>query len=281
MTDTNTVYSDVTFVKTRKGTRETTSTPDETTYSEVKVSKIKAPSEPDGPQQAVSNGGSKVTSVAFGLLTALLTAAVIGLIFTTLSYFQTMARLHQLSAQNANLTETCSQITSPTEEPKTCPAFVNTTNPCLNCPDGWKGFEGQCYYFSNNTLDFEKAREQCQQQGADLVKVSSKEEQKFLAAAVAPMITNNDRFWIGLTDSEKEGQWLWMDRSPLEESLKFWVSHEPDDWKKEDPENGEDCATLGERSGKAYCWYDRTCKYPLRSICEKPGMPGYLMCAGI
>lgn len=87
MTDTNTVYSDVTFVKTRKGTRgeslqitfislllnniihtfpptieswvtfafvitltvaETTSTPDETTYSEVKVSKIKAPSEPDG-----------------------------------------------------------------------------------------------------------------------------------------------------------------------------------------------------------------------------------------
>ncbi|TWW65106.1 C-type lectin domain family 4 member E [Takifugu flavidus] len=202
MTDTNTVYSNVTFVKTRKGMRETTSTPDETTYSEVKVSKIKAPSEPDA-------------------------------------------------------------------------------NPCLNCPDGWKSFEGQCYYFSNNTLDFEKAREQCQQQGADLVKVSSKEEQKFLAAAVAPMITNHDRFWIGLTDSEEEGQWLWMDRSPLEESLKFWVSHEPDDWKKEDPENGEDCATLGERSGKAYCWYDRTCKYPLRSICEKPGMPGYLMCAGI
>uniref|UniRef100_A0A674MPS0 C-type lectin domain-containing protein n=1 Tax=Takifugu rubripes TaxID=31033 RepID=A0A674MPS0_TAKRU len=125
-----------------------------------------------------------------------------------------MARLHQLSAQNANLTAT----------------------PCLNCPDGWKSFEGQCYYFSNYTLVFEKAREQCQQQGADLVKVSSKEEQKFLATTVAPMLANGNRFWIGLTDSEKEGQWLWMDGSPLEES------------------------------GNEYCWYDKTCKHPLRKM---------------
>uniref|UniRef100_A0A674NMR9 C-type lectin domain-containing protein n=1 Tax=Takifugu rubripes TaxID=31033 RepID=A0A674NMR9_TAKRU len=208
---------------------------------------------------------------------------------SALSYFQTMARLHQLSAQNANLTGMllndgytksggCFHLQPLHLKPV---LFLFKATPCLNCPDGWKSFEGQCYYFSNYTLVFEKAREQCQQQGADLVKVSSKEEQKFLATTVAPMLANGNRFWIGLTDSEKEGQWLWMDGSPLEESLKFWVSPEPDDWKKEDPKNGEDCATLGERSGNEYCWYDKTCKHPLRSICEKPGMPGYLMCAGI
>uniref|UniRef100_A0A674N8C1 C-type lectin domain-containing protein n=1 Tax=Takifugu rubripes TaxID=31033 RepID=A0A674N8C1_TAKRU len=233
---------------------------------------------------------------AFGLLTALLTAAVIGLIFTSEYLYFVYFTVHSVSFFSSVICPVvfpwpplsfklffrsdtksggCFHLQPLHLKPV---LFLFKANPCLNCPDGWKGFEGQCYYFSNNTLDFEKAREQCQQQGADLVKVSSKEEQKFLAAAVAPMITNNDRFWIGLTDSEKEGQWLWMDRSPLEERFDY---HEPDDWKKEDPENGEDCATLGERSGKAYCWYDRTCKYPLRSICEKPGMPGYLMCAGI
>lgn len=100
-------------------------------------------------------------------------------------------------------TETCSQETSPTKGPKTCPAFVNTSmkllryqlwqvllwlrltlvlylfkaKSCLNCQAGWEGFGSQCYYFSNNTSEWEKAREQCQQQGADLVQVSSEEEQ--------------------------------------------------------------------------------------------------------
>lgn len=43
--------------------------------------------------------------------------------------------------------------------------------------------------------------------------------QKFLVATVASMITKRHQFWIGLTDSEEEGQWLWMDGSPLEERL--------------------------------------------------------------
>lgn len=63
-------------------------------------------------------------------------------------------------------------------------------------------------------------------------------------------------------------------------SLKFWTTKEPDNWEDEDPQNGEDCASIGQRSN-GNSWYDRTCKYLQRSICEKPGMPGYLMCAGI
>lgn len=66
-------------------------------------------------------------------------------------------------------------------------------------------------------------------------------------------------------------------------SLAFWISTEPDDWKVQDPENGEDCATLGgiPVDSNEYCWYDRTCKHALRSICEKAGKPGYLICAEI
>lgn len=62
-------------------------------------------------------------------------------------------------------------------------------------------------------------------------------------------------------------------------SLAFWISTEPDDWPGEDPESGEDCANLGSKSQGKYCWFDRTCMYSLRSICEKPGKAGHLICA--
>lgn len=61
--------------------------------------------------------------------------------------------------------------------------------PCLNCPEGWESFESQCYYFSTNYSDWEKAREHCQQQGADLVKVSSLEEQVLSITTTSKQLT--------------------------------------------------------------------------------------------
>uniref|UniRef100_A0A8C6S4W8 C-type lectin domain-containing protein n=1 Tax=Neogobius melanostomus TaxID=47308 RepID=A0A8C6S4W8_9GOBI len=88
------------------------------------------------------------------------------------------------------------------------------------------------------------------------------------------MIDNGDKFWIGLTDSEAEGQWVWTDGSPLNSSLAFWADNddnkEPDNWTVEDPE-GEDCVRMGQKpfiEGLKW-WYDRSCQIEQRSICEK------------
>uniref|UniRef100_H3C654 C-type lectin domain-containing protein n=1 Tax=Tetraodon nigroviridis TaxID=99883 RepID=H3C654_TETNG len=144
---------------------------------------------------------------------------------------------------------------------------------CPKCRDGWEEFEGQCYYFSNNTSKWEEARERCQLQGADLVQVSSRKEQEFLTDRVKQMMRgNNDLFWIGLTDSVTESTWLWVDGSPLEQGfvLTFWHNREPNNWDDEDPVRGEDCVRLGDINGNINCWSDRACSHPERSICEKP-----------
>lgn len=121
------------------------------------------------------------------------------------------------------------------------------------------------------------------------------------------MERDEDKFWIGLTDTETEGKWLWVDGSPLDKrfdpcepycvcvskisislnhffpmilrSLLFWGQNQPDNWAVEDP-NGEDCVRMGERANPDIlkCWFDKSCKSPHRSICEKPAETGHLIC---
>ncbi|KAI3358830.1 hypothetical protein L3Q82_015226 [Scortum barcoo] len=142
---------------------------------------------------------------------------------------------------------------------------------CPKCDINWEQHGGKYYYFSNNKLTWNESRGECKDQGGDLVKIDSTEEQKFLAGKLREkMNKGEDKFWIGLTNSQKEGTWLWVDGSPLNTSLTFWHKDEPDNWTKEDPD-GEDCAMMGEKSRAAdlKCWFESTCKRRHRRICEK------------
>uniref|UniRef100_A0A671UC27 C-type lectin domain-containing protein n=1 Tax=Sparus aurata TaxID=8175 RepID=A0A671UC27_SPAAU len=92
---------------------------------------------------------------------------------------------------------------------------------CHKCQEGWEQNGPQCYYFSTDELTWEQAREKCRRDGADLVKIESEDEQSFLMQrlrqeeVVVKMLEDEDKFWIGLTDSVTEGTWLWTDGTPL------------------------------------------------------------------
>uniref|UniRef100_A0A8C6S2N5 C-type lectin domain-containing protein n=1 Tax=Neogobius melanostomus TaxID=47308 RepID=A0A8C6S2N5_9GOBI len=143
--------------------------------------------------------------------------------------------------------------TTSTSAGSVCPTVSVPTYPnnVAQCGEDWELHGTKCYYFSPRSakLPWKESRKMCQKLKGDLVKIESREEQEFLGGKLqTEMIHEEDKFWIGLTDSEAEGQWVWTDGSPLNSSLAFWFGNdknkEPDNWTVQDPE-GEDCVRMG------------------------------------
>ncbi|XP_038570835.1 C-type lectin domain family 4 member M-like [Micropterus salmoides] len=84
-------------------------------------------------------------------------------------------------------------------------------NGLKSCPAGWRMFSCPCYFLSNESGSWEKGREDCKTRGADLVVINSSEEQMFLSNFTKEEIMA----WIGLTDRDKEGTWMWINGAPL------------------------------------------------------------------
>ncbi|XP_015256519.1 PREDICTED: C-type lectin domain family 4 member E-like [Cyprinodon variegatus] len=139
------------------------------------------------------------------------------------------------------------------------------------CEAGWELHGGKCYYFSTNKSSWKESRRLCKDLGGDLVKIDSRDEQIFIEEKLVHMMKNNeDKFWIGLTDSEEEGRWLWVDGSPLNTSLSFWTDGQPDNWSKYILKQA-DCVRMGLKEGSdgLKSWSDMSCDAHQKSICEK------------
>ncbi|XP_075995576.1 uncharacterized protein LOC142989778 isoform X4 [Genypterus blacodes] len=198
-----------------------------------------------------SNGGSKVTSekVALMVLCALLAAAAVLLVLLCYDNVQTKRSLQLLTDKYENI----------------------ASEEYMEGEDKWELSGKNCYYFSNNSLTWRESRIACLRAGGDLVKIDSRDEQKFLEEKFkTKMMFDEDKFWIGLTDSRKEGTWLWVDGSLLNTWWAFWSGDGPDDHKGENCA-GEDCVRMGEREGAIdqKSWFDKSCESPHKSICEK------------
>ncbi|XP_012921231.1 low affinity immunoglobulin epsilon Fc receptor [Heterocephalus glaber] len=130
---------------------------------------------------------------------------------------------------------------------------VSKGSECSTCPKQWVNFQQKCYYFGEGPKQWVQARFTCNDLEGRLVSIHSQEEQDFLTKHA-----NKEGSWIGLRDLDIEGEFTWMDGSPLDYSN--WQSGEPNN------AQGEDCVVM-QGSGQ---WNDAFCRTWLDAwVCEQ------------
>lgn len=132
------------------------------------------------------------------------------------------------------------------------------------------GPNDRCFAVQNELLAWPDARLACQARGAewDLASIRSDEVSLFVAELTA------EELWIGASDLEVEGTWLWVD-----DGSNFWLGDAEDgqaqdgfyvNWNSSEP-NGRGnsgCARTVPNSEAA--WADLECEFERAALCQGP-----------
>ena len=86
---------------------------------------------------------------------------------------------------------------------------------------------------------------------AQLVNIGSADENDFIEKNI---LGGNLDYWIGLTDSETEGNWKWANGATLT-GYNNWASYQPNDYK------GQDCAAIKGATQNSGKWHDVSCYF--------------------
>ncbi|XP_017316716.2 C-type lectin domain family 4 member E-like, partial [Ictalurus punctatus] len=122
---------------------------------------------------------------------------------------------------------------------------------------GFIYFSSSVYYISTEEKSWTESRDYCRERGADLVIINNKEEQEFISK-----ILSRRKAWIGLSEGDREGEWKWVDGTPL--NTEFWGQSEPNSAAGE-----EDCVVIHDHTDPVWNWADYPCDVQFIWICEK------------
>ncbi|XP_067020488.1 macrophage mannose receptor 1-like [Acropora muricata] len=130
-----------------------------------------------------------------------------------------------------------------------------------SCPSGWIKFDQHCYLFRdtyNDRRTWASARYICRKQGANLLSITSKQEQDFLSHHFTDNL--HGQVWLGLNDRNIEAGHTWSDGSPV--TFLNWHPGEPNDLN-----NVEKCAEMYPADTR---WNDIMCTDLNGYICKQP-----------
>ncbi|XP_046901511.1 C-type lectin domain family 4 member M-like isoform X3 [Hypomesus transpacificus] len=183
------------------------------------------------------------------------------------SYTNLTRERNQLQSSYTNLTSERDQLqTSYTNLTRERDDLKRRLCNVTSCSVDWLKFGCSCFYVSTEKKNWAESRKDCRDRGADLVIINSPEEQLFL---------NNftKRVWIGLTDTVTEGNFTWVDGTPLT-TPKYWYDKQPD--------NHVYAGNVDEGCAEIYypspadtnvvlpkTWNDNRCDYKNYWVCER------------
>nr|XP_032643797.1 C-type lectin domain family 2 member B-like isoform X2 [Chelonoidis abingdonii] len=84
------------------------------------------------------------------------------------------------------------------------PTQLSAERPTPCCPDGWVGFRGKCYYFSDAEGTWDSSQSLCSSLNASLAEINTKKDLDFIMR-----YKGVSEFWIGLK-RELAQLWQWV-----------------------------------------------------------------------
>ncbi|MGO9465240.1 MAG: protein kinase domain-containing protein [Isosphaeraceae bacterium] len=94
-------------------------------------------------------------------------------------------------------------------------------------------FSGKYYKVFNDFLSWHQARDKCQEMGGHLAIVRNDAENRFILSLLSKTALGSA--WLGATDEEREGRWVWVDGSDL--TYNKWDINQPNNNGGRGPEN--------------------------------------------
>ena len=144
-----------------------------------------------------------------------------------------------------------------------------------DCPDCVPfGQADHRYWVCPNRRPYAEAMAHCAAEEAELVHLQTAAENDWVRRRAAEVRAQD--YWVGLTDAEEEGVFVWPDGSGVGDFAP-WLDGEPNGGDR------ENCVGLRPQDGG---WYDRRCGDAVAVLCEAPCAPvdadedGVSICAG-
>ena len=110
------------------------------------------------------------------------------------------------------------------------------------CPEGWTSLTGGCYKFLTGKRNWTEAKEECEKLPGWLVEIESEEQNDALYDEAREQKIGSSA-WIGLSDTAKEGEWIWS--SGEKATFLNWTPQSPSNTRQKiNNMKGEDCAVI-------------------------------------